>query len=129
MGRTFCLNASVEYKQKYMIWICLVPISLMLIGMTGMPIGYYTLVRIVVCLVSCLFCYSSYKNDERAGFVSILFALIAVLFNPIFPIYLNREAWTVLDIVVSALFAIRYFIMRDIDKDALGQIVRTVFKS
>lgn len=47
-----------------MIWIFLVPIVLLLIGLADLPTGYYTLVRIAVCIIGALSCYRSYKSDE-----------------------------------------------------------------
>ncbi len=92
-----------------MIWVFIVPIALLLIGIADLPTGYYTLVRIVVCLVSAYSSYLSYKSDEKVGIATVSFALLALLFNPIIPIYLNKEVWTVLDLISAALFAIRYF--------------------
>lgn len=93
-----------------MIWIFFVPISLLLIGLADLPTGYYTLVRIVVCLVSCFSCYLSYKSDGKIGVVTVVYAFLALLFNPIIPIYLNdKDTWAVIDIVAAILLTIRYF--------------------
>ena len=93
-----------------MIWIFLIPIALLLIGLADLPTGYYTLVRIVVCLVSALSCYLSYKSDEKIGIATVTFAVLAILFNPIIPIYLqDKGIWTVIDIIAAILLGIRYF--------------------
>lgn len=93
-----------------MIWIFLIPIALLLIGLADLPTGYYTLVRIVVCLVSALSCYLSYKSDEKIGIATVTFAVLAILFNPIIPIYLqDKGMWTVIDIVAAVLLGIRYY--------------------
>ena len=93
-----------------MIWIFLIPIALLLIGLADLHTGYYTLVRIVVCLVSALSCYLSYKSDEKIGIATVTFAVLAILFNPIIPIYLqDKGIWTVIDIIAAILLGIRYF--------------------
>lgn len=93
-----------------MIWIFLIPIALLLIGLADLPTGYYTLVRIVVCLVSALSCYLSYKSDEKIGIATVTFAVLTILFNPIIPIYLqDKGIWTVIDIVAAVLLGIRYY--------------------
>lgn len=93
-----------------MIWIFLVPIGLLLLGLADMPIGYYTLVRIAVFLISIFSCLISYHSDKEIGIATITFGLIAILFNPIFLVYLNdKDIWTAIDIVVAILLAIRYF--------------------
>jgi hypothetical protein len=96
-----------------MIWVFIVPIALLLIGLADLPTGYYTLVRIVVCLVSALSCYWSYKSDDRVGVAAVTFGLLALLFNPIIPIYLHdKEVWTVIDIAAALLLGARYFTLR-----------------
>lgn len=96
-----------------MIWIFLIPIALLLVGLADLPTGYYTLVRIVVCLVSALSCYLSYKSDEKIGIATVTFAVLAILFNPIIPIYLqDKGIWTVIDLVTAALLGIRYFTLK-----------------
>ena len=97
-----------------MIWIFLVPIALLLIGLADLPTGYYTLVRIAVCLVSALSCYWSYKSDEKIGIATVTFGLLALLFNPFIPIYLHdKEIWTVIDIAAAILLGVRYFTLKD----------------
>ncbi len=96
-----------------MIWLFLIPIVLLLIGLVDLPIGYYTIVRIAVCLISALSCYWSFKSDEKVGIATVVFGLLAILFNPIIPVYLqNKAAWTVIDVVAAILLAIRYFTLK-----------------
>ena len=96
-----------------MFWIYLIPIALLLIGLADLPTGYYTLVRITVFLVSALSSYISYKIDEKIGPATVTFALLAIVFNPIIPIYLrDKGAWTVIDIAAAILLGIRYFTYR-----------------
>ena len=96
-----------------MIWLFLVPIALLLIGLADLPTGYYTLVRIAVCFISALSCYWSYKSDVKIGIASVVFGLLAILFNPIIPVYLqNKGAWTVIDLLAAILLAIRYFTLK-----------------
>lgn len=97
-----------------MIWIFFIPIALLLIGLADLPTGYYTLVRIAVCLISALSCYWSYKSDNKVGIATVVFGLLALLFNPIIPVYLqDKEIWTVIVIVAAILLFIRYFTLKD----------------
>ena len=97
-----------------MIWLFLIPIALLLIGLADLPTGYYTLVRITVCTISALSCYWSYKSDDKVGIATVTFGLLALLFNPIIPIYLHdKEVWTIIDIVAAILLGIRYFTLRE----------------
>ena len=66
------------------------------------------------CLVSALSCYWSYKSDDKVGIATVVFGVLAILFNPIIPIYLHeKEIWTVIDIAAAVLLGIRYFTLRD----------------
>lgn len=88
-----------------MIWIFIIPAALLLIGIADMPIGYYTFLRIVVCLSSGVIAYGSYSIEEKISFRAALFGLIALLFNPIFPVYLqDKELWTTIDIISAISF-------------------------
>lgn len=96
-----------------MYWIFIVPIILLLVGLADMPTGYYTIVRIVVCLVSALCAQVSYKTDNKIGIATVAFTLLVVLFNPIIPVYLrDKGVWVILDLVAAALLAIRCFTLK-----------------
>ena len=51
----------------------------------------YTFLRIVVFISNCLIAIESYAQDDKINFGVILFAIIALLFNPICPIYLRDK--------------------------------------
>ena len=104
---------SIAMKVDIMIWIFLISIALLLVGLADMPTGYYTIVRIVVCIVSCLSCYSCYYSDRKIGIATVLFAALALLFNPIIPIYLyDKGVWTIVDITAAGLLGIKYLSLK-----------------
>lgn len=88
-----------------MIWIFLIPAAFLLIGIADMPIGYYTFLRIVVCFSSSVIAYGRYSKEKKINFAAALFGVMALLFNPIFPVYLqNKEIWTIIDFVSAVSF-------------------------
>lgn len=88
-----------------MIWIFLIPAAFLFLGIADLPIGYYTLLRIVVFISSCLVAMGSYAQGDKINLRVILFAVIALLFNPLFPIYLHdKEAWSVIDAITGILY-------------------------
>ena len=100
-----------------MIWLFLIPATLLLIGIADLPIGYYTFLRIVVCIASCLIAYGSYAQEEKISFGTILFGVIALIFNPIFPIYLQeKDIWTVIDLLSAISFICAGFYMTNRNK-------------
>lgn len=73
-----------------------------------LPIGYYTFLRILVSVGAILAIY----NFQRIKIYSwlIIFAIILILFNPIFPIYLHRKIlWMPLDVLTGLLFLLECF--------------------
>ncbi len=64
------------------------------------PYGYYQVLRWVVFGVAGHSAYLAYEN-RKSPWVWI-FGIAAILFNPIAPIYLSREAWTVIDMATAA---------------------------
>jgi len=75
---------------------------LLFIGVLNMPYGYYRLLRIVVTISSAV--YSFHFLEENKMNMVYLFGFIAILFNPIIPIYFDKQTWMVIDIVVGGLF-------------------------
>lgn len=72
-----------------------------LFGLLPMPYFGYTLVRVGVT-VACLIAMSTMPRKKFLGISSnIWLVAIAVLYNPIAPIFLNRELWIVIDLVVA----------------------------
>ena len=78
--------------------------GLLLFAIFPLPYGYYQLLRIVVTISSGISAFKAYENKNQA--LTIVFALIFILFNPIIPIYLDKEIWTFIDIIVALFFGI-----------------------
>lgn len=71
-----------------------------------LPIKYYTFLRIIV-FIGCLFVL---LNKEINFYWKLPFIPIALLFNPIFPIYLYiKSYWIPLDIIAGILFLLVSF--------------------
>ena len=91
-----------------MIWFFLVPAIFLLLGLADMPIGYYTFMRIVVFLASAFFALVSYKERDKIDFWTVVFGLVAILFNPIIPVYLHdKDASAVFDVIGAITFIIK----------------------
>lgn len=56
----------------------------------------------IVCATSIWCAITYYKNNEEG--LGIVFGILALLFNPIFPIYLERSGWSIIDIIGSGVF-------------------------
>lgn len=73
-----------------------------------LPIEYYTFLRTIVSLGALLLIYVWTKQKNYA--LTVVFILVLILFNPLFPIYLHRKSiWIPLDIITGLLFLIIAF--------------------
>ena len=98
---------------KHLLLICA---GLLFLGLVDLPIGYYTLLRIIVTIGAVATVVSEFENG--INFWVIIFGIIAILFNPLIPIYLNdKSAWMPIDIIASILFIIKSFTLNQNKKD------------
>lgn len=73
------------------------------IAVFSLPIGYYYFLRIIVFLGSVLIIGNSLKHKIYVW--AVIFIIILILFNPLFPFYLYRKSiWMPIDIIVGILF-------------------------
>lgn len=77
----------------------------------GLPYGYFTLLRFVVCIVGAYLAYKIYEENKESLWVWA-FGLIAILFNPIIIIHLQREQWWVIDLIVGIFFVLSIFLIK-----------------
>lgn len=78
----------------------IVMIVLFLVSICNMQYGFYTFARICVCILSLILAYDIYAFEGSMLMVAIN-VVIAILWNPIFPIYLEKHTWVDLDIIAS----------------------------
>ena len=90
---------------KTLLLICA---ALLLFGITELPIGYYTLLRIVVTIGAVAVVITEFENG--LNYWVIIFGLIAIFFNPLIPVYLkDKSAWIPIDIIGGIAFIIKAF--------------------
>lgn len=90
----------------------LVPAAMLLVALLPLPYGYYTLLRLVVCICAAVIAYLTFVQEDRLGIWAPAFAFVAILFNPIVPVYLDRQTWIVIDLIVAGVFATHSFLLR-----------------
>ena len=92
---------NVTEDNKRIFWLS--PIVVLLIGILPLPIGYYTLSRLVVCASAIYFAHNFYKKKDNTNLW--IFGFIAVLYNPIIPVYLYEKIiWIVVNLITAYLF-------------------------
>lgn len=78
------------------------------IAILRLPIGYYTFLRTVISIGAMILILSFLKQKSYS--ITIVFLLILILFNPLFPIYLHKKSiWIPFDVIVGILFLLLAF--------------------
>lgn len=92
----------IDKKNDFNIfWIA--PIVVLVIGVLPLPIGYYNLSRLVVCVCALYFANTFYKSKDITNLW--IFGFIAILYNPILPIYLYEKfIWIIVNLITIFLF-------------------------
>ena len=82
---------------------CCIILGIALLPITG---GFYTLVRIAITIGAVIASFQNSSNGINTW--SIMFGIVAILFNPIIPVYLHdKGAWMMIDIIAMILFIIQ----------------------
>lgn len=88
-------------------YVKLVLSTLFLLCLAPMPYGFYSLIRFVAMIAFAVFAYSYYEKKDNK--LAIVFLSLAVLFQPLLPIYLGRVLWNIVDVIVAVFLIILFF--------------------
>lgn len=79
--------------------ISLVLAILFFIALMDMPYGYYQFIRFLALVGFGILAYNSHERQENV--MTIVYASLAILFQPLFKISLGRELWNAVDVIVG----------------------------
>lgn len=85
--------------------VVLIVAAMLAAGALPLPYGYYTLLRIVACIAFAIAAFAHAGNNSPIW--PWILGLLAVVFNPLIPIHLPKEAWIGIDLVAAALLLIQ----------------------
>ena len=85
--------------------------ALLIWALSEHPYDYYTLLRFVVCGATAYGTYLAVRFRKIAW--AWIFGVVAVLFNPIFPIHLERSTWAIIDVVIAVLLTLSIFLFKE----------------
>ena len=86
MDRTICY---IGLGYAIALLVCLCP----------MPYGYYNFIRFAGLIIFVMFSVSFYDEGKKA--LSLIFASLALLFQPFVKIVLGKTIWQIVDVVVA----------------------------
>lgn len=75
---------------------CLLAAAMSLLALAKLPYGYYTLLRLVVCAVGISACIR-FATSRQSGHAAAA-GFMSLVYNPLIPVYLDRETWAVVNI-------------------------------
>lgn len=78
--------------------------TLLLFALGNWTYGFYTFLRIAVCLTAAAGAFQALSAD-RSGW-GIALSAVAILFNPIIPVYLDRATWAPIDVVCAGILVV-----------------------
>lgn len=73
--------------------------------------GYYKLLRWVVCGTGTYSAFLALASN-KITWVWVL-GIIAVVFNPLIPVHLDRDTWSIIDTVAAGAFVVSTFFVRE----------------
>lgn len=84
-------------------WLCIASGIILLLAIPpGWPYGFYQLLRWAIFVSSVMVAWGFYKSHITAW--AFIFGAVALLFNPIAPIYLSKSTWITFDFIGAILF-------------------------
>ena len=94
-------------KNRFIKYFIILSIFMLFGAIAEWPYGYYSLLRWITCITSVLVAFQVF--EKNIDWAKVVFIVIAILFNPLAPIYLSRSTWIPIDIITAIffIFAIR----------------------
>ena len=90
-----------ENKEPLII-LQLISIALVLIALFPLPYGYYIFLRIAMFISMGILAYYQWTQKQSIDIWVAILVGFAILYNPIIPVHLTREIWSVLNILTAA---------------------------
>jgi len=100
----------MELNKKKNIAVLIAAAFLFLALIDGWPYGFFTLLRFVVFAASVYVAWMAYEAKKEKWVW--IFGFLAVLFNPFIVIHLNREIWSVIDLIVGVFMIVSVFVLK-----------------
>lgn len=74
------------------------------------PYGYYVLLRFAICGMAIYLAFRAHEL-EKTPWVWV-FAVTAILYNPLIRVHLTREIWSVVNVATIVLFAWSIYVLK-----------------
>lgn len=92
-------------------WLSIISGVLLLLSIpNGWSYDYYIILRWVICGTS-IFNAIGFSNSKHNSW-ALVFGGLAFLFNPLFPVYLNKSSWVGIDLISAIVFFLAAYSIR-----------------
>ena len=82
----------------------IVAAAFLVLGLGRWPYDFYTIMRWVVSGVSAYAAYTSVQQSRQNW--SGIFVVLALAFNPVFPVHLSRDTWAPIDVLAAVILLV-----------------------
>src|SRR5712664_1637944 len=102
--------------QKLPLALWIVAAIVLVVAAFPLPYGYYTFARIATCLACGILAWTCFVGQPSAPAWGVVLVGIAILFNPLIPIYLKRQTWLWLDLASAAVILTHMVFVRGLER-------------
>ena len=88
-------------RKNVVLWFVAIPVAVAILP--SLPYGYYSVMRWVVCALCAWLAVDAYRKGQEGW--AWCWAVIAGIYNPIFPVHANRAVWTLVNIATIIVLA------------------------
>lgn len=100
----------IDLRHSSLVWFG--PVLILVLAALPWPYGYYIFLRILIASTCALIVFYQWKHDDAISSWVFIFGGVGILYNPILPIHLTRDIWTILNIITAGLFIGHYFMLK-----------------
>src|ERR1700676_3872862 len=101
--------------QKLPLALWIAAAIVLVVAVFPLPYGYYTFTRIATCLACGILAWTCFADRPSAPIWGIVLIGIAILFNPLIPIYLKRQTWLWLDLASAVVILAHMVLVRGLE--------------
>ena len=102
--------------QKLPLALWIAAAIVLVVAVFPLPYGYYIFARIATCCACGILAWTCFAGRPSAPTWGIVLVGIAVLFNPLIPIYLKRQTWFWIDLASAAVILAHMVFVRGLQR-------------
>jgi len=118
------MNEILKIKLMMHIVPSMISILMLVLCVEDWPYIYYKALRFViffsaigVAIIAVSGANEAMMKEKKISFYmrctfTVIFGLVALLFNPLWPVHLSRDIWVPIDLVTAGIFSIGLFVLR-----------------